>query len=281
MPRPASTPALALCAALAACALLAACGAEAAAGRRILVTGSSTVAPLFREIAKRYEATQTGLRIDVQTGGSTRGANDAQRGLADLGMMSRALAPEERARLRSWPIALDGLCLIVHGDNPVPSLSDAQVRAIYTGSVEDWAAVGGTPGPITVVHKAEGRATLELFLKFFELENPQVKPDVVVGDNEQGIKTVLGAPGAIGYVSIGTAAHHAGRGAALRLLPAGGVEASLDNVASGAWPMRRELILVAQATVGIPEAVRRLLDFARSEAVHDVIQSLSFVPIRG
>ena len=55
---------------------------------------------------------------------------------------------------------------------------------------------------MTVVNKAEGRSTLELFLDYFKLKSPDVQADVVIGDNEQGIKTVAGNPNAIGYVSI-------------------------------------------------------------------------------
>lgn len=43
-------------------------GAES---KRILVTGSSTIAPLMLEISKEFEK-KTGFRIDVQTGGSSR-----------------------------------------------------------------------------------------------------------------------------------------------------------------------------------------------------------------
>lgn len=256
--------------------LLAAACDSSQAGTRLTVTGSSTVAPLFAEIARRYEEQNPGLRIDVQTGGSSRGVRDARRGLAHLGMASRELHGDE-GDLRAWPIAVDGLCLIVNGDNPVASLDAEQVRAIYRGEVGNWSELGGPDREIVVVHKAEGRATLELFLDAFALANPDVRPHVVVGDNEQGIKTVAGAPGAIGYVSIGAASWHAAAGTSLRLLPHQGQEASLEAVAAGRWPILRRLNLVS---VGDPSPVlRRLIDFARSSAVHDLVHALRFAPV--
>lgn len=251
------------------------CGSHAST--RITVTGSSTVAPLFAEIAKRFEEGRPGVRVDVQTGGSTRGAADVRRGTASLGMMSRGLLASE-SDLLSWPIALDGLCLIVHGDNDVPSLSADQVRAIYRGEIESWDEVGGPDLPVVVVHKAEGRATLELFLRFFEIDGALVVPDVVVGDNEQGIKTVAGSPGAVGYVSIGAASHYAEQRGGLRLLPFGGVPATTRAVESGRWPLSRELIVVAARDPEGP--VRSLVEFARSEEVHDLVRALSFAPFR-
>ena len=70
--------------------------ASASRGRnKIVITGSSTVAPLISEIGKRFESLHSGIRVDVQTGGSSRGIADTRNGLADIGMVSRALTSQE------------------------------------------------------------------------------------------------------------------------------------------------------------------------------------------
>ncbi len=210
---------------------------------RLTLTGSSTVAPLAAELAKRFEQLHTDVRIDVQSGGSGKGIADARAGVADIGMASRALK-EGESDLTAHQIAADGVCLIVHASNSMTEVSDRQVIAIYTDKVNNWSEVGGSDVPISVVHKAEGRATLEVFLKHFAIDNPNVKADVVVGDNEHGVKTVAGAVGAIGYVSIGTAEADAKAGVPIKLLPVGGVAATTENVASGTFPMSRPLNFV-------------------------------------
>ena len=249
-------------------------GSSAQNAERLVVTGSSTVAPLVAEIGKRFEA-RSGVRVDVQTGGSSRGVADARQGLADLGMASRALKASE-GDLESFTIARDGICLIVHRDNSVAELSDRQVMDLFTGVASRWSAVGGSDLPVTVVHKADGRSTLELFLDHFGLDNRNVRPSVVIGDNEQGIKTVAGQVGAIGYVSIGAAEHARSRGVPIRLLPMGGVDATAENLRQGRFPLSRPLNLVTQGQPG--ELARRFIDFARSPAVDDLIDELSFVP---
>ena len=98
-------------------------GADAGPQGKLTLTGSSTVAPLAGELAKRYESLHPGVRIDVQTGGSSRGIADARRGTADIGMASRALKPGEED-LAAHTIALDGITVIVHKDNPVFFLFD-------------------------------------------------------------------------------------------------------------------------------------------------------------
>ncbi len=247
-----------------------------AADNQLTLTGSSTVAPLALEIAKRYEKQHPDVRIDVQTGGSTRGVHDAMMGLADIGMASRDLKPSEKG-LRVYTIAMDGVCVILNKANPVTTLSNVQITAIYTGKIRNWKTVGGKDSPITVVNKAEGRSTLELFLHHFALKNSQIKPDVIIGDNEQGIKTVAGNPGAIGYVSIGTAEYDEQQGVAIKRLPMEGVIASVAQVRAKRFPLARPLNLL---TKGQPsELAGKFLDFAQSEAVDDLIEAQYFVPL--
>lgn len=243
---------------------------------KLVLTGSSTVAPLMAEIGKRFEQAHPGVRVDVQTGGSSRGIADARNGVADIGMASRALK-EDETDLHAFAVAQDGICIIVHQDNPIAALSDEQVVAIYSGKTKSWKEVGGKEAPITVVNKAEGRSTLELFLQYFKLKNTDVKANVIIGDNQQGIKTVAGNPEAIGYVSIGSAEYDATHGVPIKLLPVGGVAASIENVKTGAFPLSRPLNLITKAA---PEGLaKQLIEFAQSESVHDIIREQYFIPI--
>lgn len=269
------------------CLLIALCGCGGASvgteanipsqSNRLIITGSSTVAPLMSEIAARFESEHPEVRIDIQTGGSSRGMADVRQRLADIGMVSRALKSSEQD-LKSHLIARDGLCLIVHGSNPVGELSKAEIIDIYTGKITHWHEVGGSDNEIVVVHKAEGRSTLELFLSHFQIENLDVEPDVVIGDNQQGIKTVLGNPDAIGYVSIGAAEYEVSAGRSLKLLPLGGIPATTACVRDGTFPLSRELNLV---TTGLPTGiVQELIEFAQASEVNDLIEGLYFVPVK-
>ena len=247
----------------------------AASTDRLILNGSSTVAPLALEIAKRFEKQNPGVRVDVQSGGSSRGVSDARSGLADIGLVSRVLKPEEND-LTAHTIAMDGIGIILHTNNPVQLLTDAQIKAIYTGEITQWSVVGGNNTRITVVNKAEGRSTLELFLHHFALKNSEIKPQVIIGDNQQGIKTVAGNPGAIGYVSIGTAEFEAAQGTSIKLLPMAGVAATVANVRDRRFPLSRPLNLVTKCT---PSGLaKRFIDFARSEKINDLIEAQFFVP---
>lgn len=244
------------------------------ADSKLRLTGSSTVAPLALEMAKRYERKHPGIRIDVQTGGSSRGINDARMGMADIGMVSRALKSSEED-LTPYLIAVDGIAIILHEGNSIDSLSDEQIVSIYKGEVTNWKEVGGSDREITVVNKAEGRSTLELFLHHFKLKNSQIKARVVIGDNQQGIKTVAGNEGSIGYVSIGAAEYEEQRGTPIKLIPMAGIPASVSAVAKGDFPLSRQLNFV---TKGDPSDLeRKFIEFAQSTAVQDLIAAQFFV----
>ncbi len=244
--------------------------------KKLVLTGSSTVAPLVAEIGKRFESLNPNIRIDVQTGGSSRGINDVRASLIDIGMASRSLKQSE-SELFSFSIALDGISIILNKANPVTSLDKQQIIDIYRGKIVNWQAVGGQDATIVVINKAEGRSTLELFLHYFGLQNTEIKPHVIIGDNQQGIKTVAGNPHAIAYVSVGSAEYEADHQVPIKLLPLEGIMATVENVRNRTFPLSRPLNLVTrEQPTGI---IKDFIAFAHSEQVDDLIDAQYFVPV--
>jgi phosphate transport system substrate-binding protein len=243
---------------------------------KLVLTGSSTVAPVASEIAKRFESEHPGVRIDVQSGGSSRGIADARQGTADIGMVSRSLKDTEKD-LHVVTIAKDGITVILHQDNPVRSLTNQQIIDIYTNKINNWQEVGGKDAPITVINKAEGRSTLELFAEYFKLKTTSIQPDVVIGDNEQGIKTVAGNANSIAYVSIGSAESALEHKTSIKLLPINGIEASTSSIQNDSFPITRPLNFVTKTEpTGL---AKEFIDFARSNKTQDIVQQQYFVPV--
>src|SRR5262245_12704125 len=94
---------------------------------KLVITGSSTMAPRIAEMGKLFETLHPKSRVDVQTGGSSRGITDAKQGLADIGMSSRLLKDEEKGDLVTYILARDGVCLLIHKSNPIEALTDQQI----------------------------------------------------------------------------------------------------------------------------------------------------------
>lgn len=231
--------------------------------------------PLIAEIGKRFEYLHPGIRVEVQCGGSGRGISDAREGKADIGMASRALTEKEKD-LYGFPIARDGISVILHKDNPVKALSDAQVADIYTGKITNWKEVGGRDAAITVVNPKKGYSSAELFSHYFKIGYEDIKADIIAGDNPTRIKAVIADLSAIAYISAGEADRTARAGIPIKLLPFNNVMPTGRNIITGNYPITRPLILV---TKNLPSgAVKAFIDFCLSQAVVDLIEKLDFVP---
>ncbi|HTU17353.1 MAG TPA: phosphate ABC transporter substrate-binding protein [Gemmataceae bacterium] len=243
--------------------------------RNLVLTGSAGIMPLMRDIGKRFEADHADVRVDVQAGGSTRGITDTRQGLADIGMVARSLKPEE-AMLHATPIARDAMCFIVNRTNPVKELTDDQIGRMYTRTVSNWKEVGGPDLSIVLIHMTDGHALLDLFLDHFKLRSTQIRADALIQDSEQGIQAVASRPGAIAYVSC-SRGEAVGENVPIRSLPLDGITPTTEHVRDGTYPLSRPLQLVTRET---PKGIAaEFIDFARSNAVLDLIQQYHYVTL--
>lgn len=227
------------------------------------IAGSTSVQPVAEMLAEGFHQ-QGGGRVSIQGGGSTAGVQAVLNGVAEVGAISRTLAPQEVSQgLQAHTIGYDVLTVVVHPTNPVRRLTLTQLQAIFEGRVTDWAQVGGRPGPVHLVSREAGSGSREAFR---QLVGP-VSPKAIVQSSSGAIRVaVVDDPGAIGYISLGTA-----RLGGLKLL-------LVDEQAPGAegYPLTRPLSLV---TKGAPRGeAASFIRFARSAEGRKLMQAEGLVP---
>ena len=106
---------------------------------RIVLAGSTSVAPVMQVIADSYKALYADVEIEIQQTGSGAGITSTIEKACDIGMSSRALKEEELAQgLTETTIAMDGIAVIVNNANAAEDLTSEQIRQIFTGEVTDW-----------------------------------------------------------------------------------------------------------------------------------------------
>lgn len=106
---------------------------------KVVVGGSSSVAPVMEKLIEAYAVVNPNAEIELQTSDSTTGMTAAIEGSYDIGMASRDLKEEELAKgLVGTVIATDGIAVIVNNNSTVDSLTGEQVMQIYTGEVYTW-----------------------------------------------------------------------------------------------------------------------------------------------
>ncbi|SFC75291.1 PBP superfamily domain-containing protein, partial [Alkalibacterium subtropicum] len=117
-------------------------GADLELSGSIDVNGSTSVYPVVEAAAEAYEEIHPEVQIAVHSTGSSAGVTSAIDGTTDIGMASRDLTEEEAAQVSDvQAVALDGIAVIVHPDNPVETLSVDEVSSIFSGEVSTWSEI--------------------------------------------------------------------------------------------------------------------------------------------
>jgi phosphate transport system substrate-binding protein len=242
------------------------------------VTGSTTVLPIAQAAADAYSKDHASADIQVTGGGSSVGVQSIGKGTADIGMSSRDLKAEERARypnLVVTPIANDGIAVIVHPTNTVPGLTLAQVREIYAGNVTNWKDVGGPDQVIVVIGRDSASGTREFFSEKVMNQQNYARTQLEKNSNGAVQQTVLQTPGAVGYVGLGYLTN--GVRAVPILVNGEPVMPSVATVVSTKYPISRPLIMI---TPGAPAGLaREYLDYILSPSGQKIITDEGFVPI--
>lgn len=104
----------------------------------IKISGSTSVAPLMKDLANAYMKINKNAVITVGETDSTSGLVAAMQNVSDIGMSSRELKDYEKELLETKTIAKDGVAVIVNEKNPVEDLTIEQLKTIYSGQAKDW-----------------------------------------------------------------------------------------------------------------------------------------------
>ena len=173
-------------------------------------------------------------------------------------------------------LAVDGLAVIVHPDNPVQRLKMEQIRDIFAGTITNWNAVGGPNRPIRVIAGEAATGASEQFVSEVMGEKAMAGGVERLASNSQIANTVAGEAGAIGYVGMA----FVGRARALNLVASCGIEfpAGSFEVKTHDYPLERRLFLYSGAK-GNP-MVEDFLRYIASPAGAEVISDAGFISLQ-
>jgi phosphate transport system substrate-binding protein len=190
--------------------------------------------------------------------------------------MASLVMTDKENELIGFPIARDGIGVLVNQSNSLVNLSERELLAIFTGEVRNWEKVGGPEGPITVIDRDEGRGSTTLFIHHFKIKHADIRAQKVIGDNNEAITAVATEAQAVTLMSIVAAENSISGGTKIKLLSLNGVPANSRNIITGSYPLARPLTLV---TKGLPDGVAKdFIEFALSSQTIDIIREIGFVP---
>ncbi len=272
--------------------------------------GSNTVgAALAPALVERYLRTKRGATTVVrQDGGdsethrliaqlergrfvveiSAHGTGTAFERLAantcDLGMASRSMSAKEvagplgdlRAPATEHVIALDGIAVIVHPNNPLRTIERERLRDIFTGAITDWSQIGGTPRPIHVFARDSKSGTFDTFKATVLGATPVSDQAKRITDSNELADAVAADPDAIGFIGLpyirsAKAVAVADTGA-LPMLP------TSFTITTEGYLLSRRLFFYQRAT-DVPPVVADVVAFALSADGQTTVRDSGFVDL--
>jgi phosphate transport system substrate-binding protein len=227
-------------------------------------------------LAKAYEE-ETGVKIDIQGGGATRGIRDVASMSADIGgsCRRRVLGMSEERGINMVPVAWDALVVMVHKDNPVNDVSLENLKKVYLGEITNWSQLGGRDAPIKLlIRKGKmsgvGRTVRKLLFNNYDQEFVASEIFPSSGPLE---KTVVSEPHAIAISGISSA-----RKRDAKIINLEGKYPSYENVKSGNYLLYRPLYLVYKDDNPQVKQIKDFIRFADTPKGRDVIRSNGTVP---
>jgi len=224
------------------------------------------------------------LTVDVLAHGTSTGYAALRDGQCDLWMASRPVRRDEVEGARTLGplfergqehvVALDGLAVIVHPANPLASLTVEQVRAVFSGRIGDWSALGLAPGPIALHARDDRSGTFDTF-RSLVLGDAALSPRALRYESTDQLAAAVAAdPRAIGFVGLAGV----GRARALALSERGtqALAPTPLSVATEDYVLSRRLFLYGAER--LRTEARDFLDFALGAGGQAVVARVGYVP---
>jgi phosphate transport system substrate-binding protein len=226
------------------------------------------------------------VQIDIAAHGSSTGFAALKQASADLAASSRPIKDGElkdlsalgdlKSPMAEQVIAIDGLAIILHPQNPLRQLDTVQLARIFSGEAKTWEAVGSVGGAIHLYARDEQSGTYDTF-KELVLNRQGKKLDPTAQrfeSSEQLSDAVSQDPQGIGFIGLPYVRQAKPMalvdGASQPMLPLNNLIATED------YPLSRRLFFYLPPAQTNPWA-EALVDFSQSEQGQAIVAANGFI----
>lgn len=205
----------------------------------------------------------------ADVGMASRRVNDKEvKQLADLGLGTLTDPGQEHV------LALDGLAVIVHPDNPLTSLTMQQIADIFAGRITDWSQVGPFPGPIHIYRRDSKSGTYDTFKTLVMGGKDVVETAKEFESSPDLSASVSGDPLGIGFIGMA----YVLSAKPLSISQACGLTTAPSeySIKTEEYPLSRRLFLYSPLQQRHPNA-QGFIDFSLSADAQNVIKDAGFI----
>ena len=244
------------------------------------VNGSTTVTPIAQGWAEPFNEANPEVDVIISGTGSGNGIAALINGTTEIAMASRDIKDDEKAQVdgevKEYVIGYDALAVITHPENPVESLSLAQVKDIFTGKVTNWKDVGGSDAEILVYTRDNSSGTYEYFKESILEDEEFSARSRSAASNASMTSSIAQEETAIGYAGL---AFVDSKVKAIPLSAKGevAIDPTVENAKSGVYPVVRNLNMY---TVGEAEGIAKAyLDYGLSAEGQEIVSEVGYIPV--
>lgn len=243
----------------------------------------------MQDLAAAYEK-KTGVHINIDGGGATRGIRDVAANKSHLGGSCRLPLVMRNSdgsytvdlaenTVKMVPVAWDAIVVVVHPNNPISQISEEQLRDVYTGKITNWRELGAAVDAPINLYSRDGKISgVERTMRqlIFHNNDQDFTPRAINLPSSGKIEEAIEKdPNGLGVSGISSSQKRK-----LKMLSLDGVEPTRENLRSGSYRYYRLLFLVAGKEFDKTPEVRDFVKFATSMEGQNVIEkngTLSYV----
>lgn len=235
------------------------------------VSGTGTALGTMRRLGAAFEMANPGARVEILPSVGSSGAYRAVAdGALDVGISGRPPRPAERAGgVRTMAYARTPFVFAVGPRSDVKGITVDEAVRIYRGELQRWPDGERVRLVLRPRHDVDTIILRSISAEMSAAVDVALSREgmLVAATNQQCDEILLRTPGAIGPTSLTQVVVEGG---VLVPLAWNGVPPTLENLASGAYPLEKTLYLVVRKS---PEpAVRRFLGFLSSREARTLIE---------
>ena len=181
------------------------------------------------------------------------------------------------------PVAKEGFVFVVNAANPVDSLTQDQIRKIYSGEITNWKEVGGVDAPIIAYQRNVDSGSQNYMTEFMGdvalIDAPiTARPDAMSGMMD-AVASYVNAENAIGYSVYSYAAQMYANQNQVKFIAVDGVKPSKATMADGTYPLLSSTFVMYNADNKRADELKDLVDWMISENGQYAVLASGYIPV--
>jgi phosphate transport system substrate-binding protein len=205
------------------------------------IASATSLRPMLEDLTQQYRKGNAQIIFDLQFSDSAISQAALLNGETDIAGLSWPSAMTPPPQIKTFPVARDGLAIVVNPRNRTSNLTLLQLKALYQGEILSWKAFKGQDLEPVLVSREEGSGSRVTFENAVLGEDRVTLSALVMPSSSAVVDYVARHEAAVGYVTMAALTQTVTAVAVEDVLP------TQDSVSRGLYPLTRLLALALPA----------------------------------